>query len=752
MWDTDNEFENEVRRIARLLWPSGAFGGSVILEGRERDGVFETDEAVHIVECTLSRTKLKAEEDGEKLSKGVKFYRQKRPEKAVKGWFVTLDEPTADQRTVINGYRNDISALSYDQFSQKLIDAKAYLERRKNYPFGSVADPETGHFQDLSPYVELGIVTTAGETMTLQSLEAGLDTGQKFVLLGDFGAGKSMTMRELFRRLASRFYKNKTRKFPILLNLREHIGQTEPAEALERHARSIGFDRPSHLIRALNAGQVILLLDGFDEMATTGWASQKLKLRDIRRRSMTLVRRILANLPLGIGYVISGRDQYFDSPKELREAMALDATAIQLNLHEFTDDQMAEYLRGKGWENSVPEWLPSRPLLLGYLASRDLLKETLEVEIGVGSACGWDSLLQRICEREAKIEAGIDGATVRRIIERIASRTRGGASRVSDLQLRESFEEICAYSPDDAALILLQRLPGLGVASADDGTRQFIDPALLRAASAGDVFEYIRDPYGSTAEGIAGTWQESLAHLGVEVVAHRCVVATFGAPKISTAALKAGKQGCGILAADIVQALRALNFSFHSEEPLFIDSVIIPEMTISDDSADFSRVHFQSCWFVAMELDPGALVERLPQFSDCDFGTLIGRLGHTDLPADKFDACTFDEFEDGSETTAAILSLGLPEGTKVLLTILKKLYLQKGRGRRERAFYRGLDHRAQRLVTDVLDLVRKHGFAIKSTTDPIWLPVRAVSGRVRKMIAAPNTTRDILLEESATIA
>ena len=44
----------EVLRIARHLWPSAAFGGAAIEEGRERDGIFVTEEMVHLIEATHS--------------------------------------------------------------------------------------------------------------------------------------------------------------------------------------------------------------------------------------------------------------------------------------------------------------------------------------------------------------------------------------------------------------------------------------------------------------------------------------------------------------------------------------------------------------------------------------------------------------------------------------------------------------------------------------------------------------------------
>lgn len=56
VWTDPHDFEDEVRRIARELWPAAAFGGSLIVDGRERDGIFETEEFIHVIEATLLRT------------------------------------------------------------------------------------------------------------------------------------------------------------------------------------------------------------------------------------------------------------------------------------------------------------------------------------------------------------------------------------------------------------------------------------------------------------------------------------------------------------------------------------------------------------------------------------------------------------------------------------------------------------------------------------------------------------------------
>jgi hypothetical protein len=144
MFNNGTDFENEVRRIARALWDSPISDGAIIEDGRERDGVFITEEMVHLLECTMDRTKKKAEEDVAKLVKLAAKYKMKYQMKGIKGWFVTLDEPTADQRTVAHQHRDAIVIISYQQFKSQLIDASSYVDYRHSYPFGSMRNPGRG--------------------------------------------------------------------------------------------------------------------------------------------------------------------------------------------------------------------------------------------------------------------------------------------------------------------------------------------------------------------------------------------------------------------------------------------------------------------------------------------------------------------------------------------------------------------------------------------------------------------------------
>ena len=128
MYRNDTEFENEVRDIARHLWPSAAFSGAAKVGGRERDGVFITDEMVHLIECTTSPRKDKAVQDTQKLESLSRSMQRQYPTKGVKGYFITLEEPTAEQREVVRNIgRGYVVTLSFSQFRAQMIDARSYL-------------------------------------------------------------------------------------------------------------------------------------------------------------------------------------------------------------------------------------------------------------------------------------------------------------------------------------------------------------------------------------------------------------------------------------------------------------------------------------------------------------------------------------------------------------------------------------------------------------------------------------------------
>ncbi len=199
MLSEDQIFENEVRRIARQLWPIAQYDGASIVENRERDGIFETEECIHLIEATTSRKKNKAYDDSKKLITLATRYKTKKW-KAIKCWFITKDEPTADQRSEINKHKGQVIALSFTQFQSKLIDVNTYLSLRDKYYFGSVRDPKDGGITPPIDYIPLDLVETAENRLwSIEEIRNYLKEGSKFFIVGDYGSGKSMTLRKIYQ-------------------------------------------------------------------------------------------------------------------------------------------------------------------------------------------------------------------------------------------------------------------------------------------------------------------------------------------------------------------------------------------------------------------------------------------------------------------------------------------------------------------------------------------------------------------------
>ena len=756
----DNElFEQEVMRIARALWPSAELSGSAKLDGREIDAVFETEDCIHIIEATTSRRQDKARNDITKLTRAITRFRRQSATRAVKGWFITRDEPTADQRKITDKQKNSINSLSFSQFQARLINSREYLAARDNYPFGSVRDPGTGESSPTVEYVPLDLLDIqSGQVFSRESVRSLIVKGSTFVLLGDYGAGKSMTLREIYRSLRKSHLRGDSSTFPVYLNLRDHYGQTDTAEVFTRHARSVGFSHPEHLVRAWRAGYVHLLIDGFDEISTVAIQGLWHDLQNNRYRAMEAVRRLVREHPQETGLLITGRAHFFDNREERQRALGLSEDAIELSLNEFNDFQIDLYLRRAGLSGSVPTWLPSRPLLIGYLAAKGLLGDLFAGDSGgrsVGPAEGWNALLDSVALREAQIEAGIDGTTVRRILERLSTMARNSQSGLGALTteaLMQTFREVCGYSPDDRGLVLLQRLPGLGVDREDENSRTFIDETFADACRAGDLITFIDDPFNFSSSALAEV-ENSIGGLGIDVAAWKAKRKKYTQKKINSALVSARNKNASYMASDIVRLMWELGNTI--EEECSLSGLLIQNLEYWNSGANLSALSYRDCFFAKIELEPDIDASAIPKFYECFVDEVEGRVSIEDLPAGVFnDRCDINRFTNAADTTAGVLTLDLPLSTKVCLTILKKLYEQSGSGRRENALYRGLDHRARQAVPRVLQLLQSEGFAVpdRSKKNTVWQPCRTHRQRAGNLLTAPTETNDPLLERCAALS
>jgi hypothetical protein len=756
----DKQFEDEVRRIARARWPQAAFGGSRMLQGRERDGVFETDDVIHFIEATTSRRADKAREDTKKLFGAMVLHQRSGSLKGAVGWLITKEEPTVDQNEAVrDAGKQQVKICSFAQFQQALVDVAAYLSARERHFFGSVTDPVTGGITPQGEYVALDITSTeTGESYSVASVCESLRQGKSFVLLGDYGAGKSMTLRQIFFDMRRQYLKGGTPLFPVYINLREHSGQDDPSELLERHARRIGFDKPHTLVHAWRAGFAVLLLDGFDEITTLGAANFRTKLRETRRRSLEAVRKLIEQTPLTVGVAIAGREHFFNSPEERNQALGLRHRTVSLNLSELSSKQVKEFLRHVAGStvSDLPDWLPSRPLLVGYIAARGLMADLESLGNSLDPVDGWNYLLDRIFHREARISPNLDGPVLRHILERLATVARStsdGLGPITQEQIRTAFLDICETEPDEQSNLLLQRLPGLGVFREEENSRTFVDQEMAGVCRARDLQDFVQNPYGTLQlTGTNGLFGASCCFIGETALtrAARNLGASqnFAVGQIE-AALNAlrDKSEPAVLRADTIALSQALKHS--PQQRVEVENVIFDQYTLSLSSSacDLSNVLFRNCVFECVEIEPDVDALYLPRLESCIVLTVFGRTSKEDLPRGLVDSsCEIERFAESAKTLAAIMETSLTKGEKVVLTLLRKLFVQSLSGRAESALTRGLDLNDRQLVPRAMTLLQQHGFVVASNRgDSVWLPVRRQLGRARRMLATPMTCGEKLL-------
>lgn len=748
-------FEASVRQVARQLYRHANPTGSIKFDERERDEIIDTGTELIVVEATQSRkldkTRYDLKKSIELVSKLKKYGRYS--EYNFRIMLVTAADPTADQnehvRITKSGCPKEV--ISFTELFSRLFDARHYIRVRGDRFFGSVRDPanESNYKLPQSEYIptalndaSTGISNKASELATM------LSSGGQYVVYGDYGSGKSMTLRDIYFRLRDQFTSGAQIRCPVYLNLREHIAQTQPDEALYRHADKIGFPEPHRLIAAWRAGFITLFLDGFDELTPPQFASSVSNLRQARRFAVEIVRRFIEQTPQAAPIIIAGRESYFDGREEARIALGYNTTAQVFDLAGFTDQDIERFLKAKS--DQVPLWLPTRPLLLGYLANAGLLKGQDDL-LSLAPAAGWDLMLQRVCEREVSQVWGVgfEASDLRLFIEGLASRARKSRDGygLEDSGLRSVFQAVFGRDADEPANLLALRLPGLGSVPGRPGSREFIDADFADAAASGDLSRYIENPFvdSTPAENVTA----ALGALGRQMAVAR--VADAGA-KVSVALYQSSQHSrLAVTSADLISIMIDERNGYKGL-PLSIQDVSF-EMIVVDPELDFSAITFTRCIVDTIELGRSPSLTDSPntfRFHDCVIDRIEGAVSEHDVPNGLLTgSSSVETYAAFTATNDAVMKSALPEPVKVLLTILRKLFMQRGTGRQYSALRRGLPPGLLKYVDPITDQVKALGLAQDVYLDrkAILIPKRARSADALAIINGPNTSLHPLLEK-----
>ncbi len=728
-----------------------------MFRGREHDAVFISDRNVVALEFTTLGKKDKAKYDGEKLRDILKDFSIS-PEhryKSLQGFFVTEQEPNVDQRAVIEQIAKasnlQIQAISLTTLRKLLIDTEAYIALRRQAPFGStdyrLGDPIKPSAQSM-PYVEPKL-QEGDSTLSLSDVLARAAQGGRLVLTADYGAGKSEALRQGFERYRKEHFRHPAnRPFPLHINLRDCYGLRSSREVIRRHAEEIDFPAEGGLLAAWRAGACTLLLDGFDELVPTRWVGGARDLRQVRRQALEPVRRLIEETPTGSGIIVAGRAQYFTSDPEILETLGLQAESASLvRLLDLTADQVPELL---GDDTArLPHWLPTRPLLLRFLAAANLLPLLSELPQDAGEA--WRQILGMIARREADRVSAITPSTFQALLARVATASKSSADSdgaLSMKDLRTAFRAVCGYEADEEGLQVLQRLPGLASASTtdmNDESRRFVDISLADAAYGYDLSEHAQAPYADHPLAQQAGWATASRDLSIAVAGASLVGKSFGAGTVTSAYARRIDLN---VSDSILFDLARLSDSLESDgknaklpAPFFAE-LLIPNLSLSGEAASLvSRGTFRDCLIDEVDVqDIDPEMGGLPTFISCVIGHISG---WSDVPPalqNNFSDCTLEAFTSAAQTTAGLFGLDLPQTERIALVILQKVYAQAGAGRRESALSRGLPLKDRESVAEVTARLVNSGLLIKSPgkNEPRLLPSRAARGAVLHVLARPS--------------
>jgi len=526
---------------------------------------------------------------------------------------------------------------------------------------------------------------------------------------------------------------------PIALNLREHWGAVFGDEILERHARSIGFSPRENLTIAWRAGIAILLLDGFDELASQAIAkpSERNFMRQARYEALQAVRDLVGKVREGSGVLLSGRGQYFDDLGELAHGLGLHRPFTIVKVAEFTEEQAAEFLKRRAQATTLPDWLPRKPLILGYLAHQDLLQDVLRIDASRGFGYAWDSFLDLVCKREAEHERAVmDPTTVRRVLERTSCVVRGttaGTGPITGVDLAEAYRIETGDVAGEGVLMQLQRLPGLTPREQDPSARSFVDQDMLSAFQGSAVARAIIENQSSIAD---RRWLSGLTRDGIRMAVHMSTTIGYTANTvvgIATRLALSGRPNEQQLAADCfaVAAEMARECGQLDARGLVLTEVHISVLDVEDLA--ISGLSIQDSAIDRLMVGQGLLDSSLT-LQRCIVGEVNGVQSEKGLPEATFRDCEFGKFDDAS-TNAAVLRLPIPDYLKALMTVLRKLYLQAGGGRKVEALRRGLPGgQISDLIDPVIAILQSENML--ALTAGVAHPIRRHTSRAQQILAA----------------
>ncbi len=421
------KFENEVAEIFRLM-------GYKVQQNRklhndidiyaELSQGFSTFRV--IVECKNKNSDKGVEIADFNKFEGI-FYRLRNENKADQGYFITK-QPLSPDAQALADESPIITALTYDQLINKIIDFSGYLERViYDYEHYEKYDPMKRRARQpiieimeranlYKYYVPLKFLLINDGTEKFDGKFTHSDDLFDYVIkwhdeadstrlsiLGDYGTGKSSFALQLTYELAKRYEANPIgNRIPVFVSLKDYAKDIDIESVItgllmNRYGIKLaGFDA---FRKMLELGKLLLIFDGFDEMAD----------RSDKRTVQANFDALNSLLPSGSKskLIVTCRTPYFKDYVEARDLFRHDVSHLlktttnlsefeMLEVSEFNDGQIMEFIenhdkeKAKDYFDKIKETynledLSKRPILLDMIIKTlpDLLKSNKEINTSV---------------------------------------------------------------------------------------------------------------------------------------------------------------------------------------------------------------------------------------------------------------------------------------------------------------------------------------------------------------------------------
>ena len=658
-------------------------------------------------------------------------------------YIVTKDKPTDSMRT--SGESQKIKVVSADEFQNEYFNYDGYIYNRSQKQFGSLINTDTGK-PEINTYTEVSYINrkTGAELKVIDIVNL-LKNGKKVLLKGDFGLGKSRCVKEVFDTLIS---DNINNPFTIAINLRDCWGLKRGIEILNRHFDDLGLEARA-FIKSYENPNIIYLLDGFDEIGTQSWSSDPKKMHHIREMSVCALKDLINHCRGGV--LITGREYYFNSDKEMLECLGLDVNkAVVLECHsEFTETQLISFMKSNMPSAlsdidsvlKLPPWFPKRPLVIQLMLK--YASEIFTLDYALDDICGfWYAFFIKICEREANIYPALNPHTIGEVLIWLANKTRVSQTSTGPItqnDLSEAFTAVTGLNPNDESAIMLQRLPTLGRISADSPDRQFLDLFILNALRAESIIKISKK---WDERFFSESWLHPLDATGCSILAEYISKDEKRLNTFLSIARRSSDLSNNTLAADIVSSICLLDVRSLDFQNLFITDAGF--IQLSFEGKEIMKLSISNSTIERLDL-ANAKIDTSVSIDNCIINTVFGIASNKSVPK-QISNCSVDHFELLA-TTTLIKRAHLSVSQKLFVESLRKIFFQPGAGRKENALHRGMGSLSNKQITEkILNRLLDEGMITRHKGDDgyIYKPVRKQTRRVEKMLADLTLSEDPL--------